>query len=228
MEGHTRTGIMKDGLECMQCDTDTYQDNLVAYTCTDCPGELSSDMGAMAIDECSCRAGTSRKWDFWFTSIIWYDICNECPVGTYKSTLSNDECTVCPDNTISSVGSVNVLQCVCPHGYSNLQVGLPCIECEAGTYKDETGSVECTMCPYRKSSLPGSVLKSDCKCVEGYYEDNGDCTRCPVGTTSPFGATSKVHCLCMPGWIHGGEGCIPCPPGSYKSTIGNEIECTPC
>ena len=219
MEGHTRIEELKEGLECRQCDADTYQDNLVAYTCTNCPSNTGSDMGATDIDECYCNAGyTNRNADG----------CEECAVDTYKSSLSNDQCTVCPDNTNSNIGSVSVSQCVCQHGYSTLQDGMPCIECEEGTYKDQTGSVECMMCPHLKSSLSRSVLESDCKCIEGYYEDNGDCISCPVGTTSLFNATSIEHCLCMAGWILYEEGCIPCPPGSYKTMIGNERQCTSC
>ena len=71
-------------------------------------------------------------------------------------------------------------------------------------------------------------IESDCKCIEGYYEDQGDCISCPVGTTSFFGATSKEYCLCMVGWILVGGECVPCPTGSYKSMIGIQRECKPC
>ena len=188
--------------------------------CESCPeGSTTYDMGGVSVLDCYCAAGYTHLTDV---------VCEQCAVGTYKPTTTNDDCKVCPANTISVEGSVHVSQCVCVGGYSNLQDGVPCIQCEEGTYKDQRGNVECTMCPGHKSSPVGSVLESDCVCIAGYYEDGVTCKSCPVGTTSLFGSTSILQCMCMPGWTFNGERCTPCPPGSHKLMIGNEVPCTAC
>ena len=243
---------MKGAHGCEECAENTYKPSISTDACEVCPTNTVSNAGSGSLSQCVCPNGYSALQDGM--------PCIKCEEGTYKNQPGAVECTICPYRKSSLVGSVLESDCKCKEGYyedkgdciscpigttspfnttnierslcmavySTLQDGMPCIECEAGTYKDQTGAVECTMCPYGKRSLIGSVIESDCKCIEGYYEDQGDCISCPVGTTSFFGATSKEYCLCMTGWIlYGGE-CVPCPTGSYKSMIGIQRECKPC
>ena len=125
----------------------------------------------------------------------------------------------------------NTGDCICEPGYSHIVDGVPCVECEAGTFKDKIGAVECTMCPYHKSSARGSIQESDCRCMEGYYSTgDGGCNSCPTGTSSLFNATSIENCLCIPGWFLNETECVPCPESTHNNELGNGDRgtCIPC
>jgi len=166
--------------------------------------------------DCICKPG--------YTSWTYYG-CTKCAGGTYKTTGGNHPCTECPVNTISVAGSTQLSQCLCNIGYTHIEDGLACAECEEGTFKNITGAVQCTICPYHMKSSVASVSESDCKCIDGYYGES--CIPCPRGTTSQIGAETKDDCLCMPGWVLFDGECTPCPSGSYKWEIGDGT-CTPC
>jgi hypothetical protein len=166
--------------------------------------------------DCICKPGYTNWTDYG---------CTKCAGGMYKTTGGNHPCTECPTNTISDAGSTQLSQCLCNIGYTHIEDGLACAECEEGTFKNITGAVQCTICPYHMKSSVASVSESDCKCIAGYYGES--CIPCPRGTTSQIGAETKDDCLCMPGWVLFDGECTPCPSGSYKWEIG-EGTCTPC
>ena len=218
MQGHTQIEGL-NGVKCTQCSVDTYKNIVGAHPCTSCPSKAESFIGATDIGECYCSAGYTN-WN--------ENGCDKCAQGTFKPLISNGECTICPSNTISDTGSVSESQCLCINGHSTLQDGMPCIQCEEGTYKDQHGALECTMCPHHMSSIAGSIQLSDCKCIEGYYEEGVTCASCPVGTTSPFGSTSIHKCVCLSGWTLKRGSCTPCPPNSHRLKIGDETQCISC
>lgn len=219
--------------ECIPCGAGVYSNSTGSTQCFPCPSTTTSYDNAIGnkFTDCFCMPGSYSHM---------HEGCTPCPVNTYKTTWANEECTSCPLHTISPPGSMQLSDCICSIGYSQNQNGLACIECEEGTFKDSEGAIECTLCPYQKSSRVAAVSIGDCKCIPGLYlEEEGKdteedivhtprCIGCPVGTHSLFGATSIEDCLCMPGWVFNGTNCIPCPPASYKTMIGNEIQCTPC
>ena len=102
---------------------------------------------------------------------------------------------------------------------------LVCCDPKEGTFKNITGAVQCTICPYHMNSAVASVSESDCKCVAGYY--GASCIPCPIGTSSEFNAETKEDCLCMEGWFRNDGICVPCPMGSYKLGLGDGV-CTNC
>jgi hypothetical protein len=184
--------------------------------CTQCPIGTESLSTSDNVDDCTCKQGyTSRT----------FNGCTKCADGMYKTTGGNHPCTGCPANTISDAGSTQLSQCKCTVGFTHIEDGLACAECEEGTFKNITGAVECTICPYHRSSAVASVSESDCKCVAGYY--GGSCIDCPTGTVSTFDAATIHDCLCMAGWFRANEICVPCPIGSYKLGIGDGV-CTNC
>jgi len=149
-----------------------------------------------------------------------------CMVNTYMTIIGDTNgCLPCPLNTVSDKGNTQLSQCLCNIGYTHIEDGFACAECEEGTFKNITGAVQCTICPYRRGSAVASVSESDCKCVAGYYGES--CIPCPTGTTSRIGAETKDDCLCMPGWVLDDGECTPCPVGSYKLGLGHGV-CTHC
>ena len=218
IQGYYSNDFVVDDASCIACEENTYKDSHGSGLCTSCPNGTESVSTSDSIDNCNCIHGFGG----WTAHG-----CTLCTSGTYvyKTTNGNGECTPCPTNTISDAGSTELSQCICKVGYTHIENGLACAECEEGTFKNITGAVECTICPYHRSSAVGSVSESDCKCVAGYY--GGSCIDCPTGTVSTFDAATIHDCLCMAGWFRANEICVPCPIGSYKLGIGDGI-CTNC
>ena len=231
-----------DGVQCSECaagsrSSNGDEDGIGSRTCTTCPTGTYAGPGsdrciscpihsnthgeaAVAASYCECIQGYYSN-DF----VVDDASCIACEENTYKDSHGSGLCTSCPTNTISDAGSTELSQCICKVGYTHIENGLACAECEDGTFKNITGAVECTICPYHRSSAVASVSESDCKCVAGYYGES--CIHCPTGTVSTFDAATIHDCLCMAGWFRVNEICVPCPIGSYKLEIGDGI-CTNC
>jgi len=169
-----------------------------------------------------------------------YGECVYCEAGTFKGHLSNDACEVCDVDTFCVEGSVSeqsctdfsqalsgskeIADCECNTGYT-LNTAYPdtlssadytCVPCEAGMYKDTTGSTPCEECPANK-----------------YNEDTGsdavgDCRDCDTNSASPTGSAAVTACKCNIGYsgIPGAE-CLECAAGKYRADVFSYI-CTPC
>ena len=91
--------------------------------------------------------------------------CNACSVGTFKSSISNAECTPCsdhkPNSGHTSLASKLGSDCECNKGYT-LNVAL-CEECEAGKYKDlDFSDNSCNVCNAGYYCPRGSVDPTPC------------------------------------------------------------------
>ena len=103
--------------------------------------------------------------------------CTICPSGTYKNSSGSANCTSCPVNSNSSVGSMLVTSCSCNPGYTGPDGG-PCPTCDAGKFKNASGSQACDVCAVNTYSASGALF----------------CTACPAGFTSPNGSTVFSDC----------------------------------
>ncbi|KAL9643283.1 hypothetical protein ABK040_014739 [Willaertia magna] len=71
--------------------------------------------------------------------------------------------------------------------YKPLEGFFACINCEVGTYNNNTGQSKCETCPPFKTTLQqGSTNLLNCDCEKGYYRRNGstpydECIACPQG-----------------------------------------------
>jgi hypothetical protein len=216
IEGYTLHSGGENVDVCIGCGAGTYKNTVGGDFCTSCPKNTESLPRSDDITDCNCKL----RYSDWTVDGCTY---SPCPVNTYMTTDGN--CLECPTNTISDAESMQLSQCICDLGYTHIEDGLACAECEEGTFKNITGAVQCTICPYHMKSSVASVSESDCKCVAGYYGES--CIPCPRGTTSRIGAETKDDCLCMPGWVLFDGECTPCPSGSYKLGLGDGV-CTNC
>jgi len=180
----------------------------------------------------------------------------KCPFGYFKSDRNLAECVACPSGTSTfEEGSTSISACKCLYGHrrmlesaafglannnatyvseavlrqlnSTLLYSLPCVPCDAGTYRpismtDETKCLKCgpdettygkenaTSCGCKFGMLRKS--KGSCEpcpanffCVPCFDDDNG----CPAensyvescfpNATSPAGSFSVQNCTCHPG-----------------------------
>ena len=197
---------------------------------------------------CVCNAG------FFFQQNASADehTCEECPRGTYKSTISNTEtCHACPPfyNAHSTARSDCLcdtpLNCTCNAGYEG-QNGQICAECPSVTYKSTISNTDtCQPCPLFSNSPSQSTAESDCLCdapfvkhadgtcvcpVDTFYENiPATCTNCQANAQAPMGSNTSLDCTCNADYEgQTGQICAECPSGTYKSTISNTDTCQPC
>ena len=126
--------------------------------------------------------------------------------------------------------STDASLCRCITGYYKNQVTNQCQICPGGFYCPDSNTLN--LCGgAHLSSIQGSTKSSDCKCEEGYYDDNGSCKSCPAGFYCPFGSTSPTSCItnedsienagnsllcrCVIGYYGRHGSCNICPVGSY-------------
>jgi hypothetical protein len=122
--------------------------------------------------------------------------------GKYKDVPGDAECTACPDNSNSEVGST---ECQCNTGFGG--VFTACESCAPGKYATADGCTDCAAGTY--SSAPGST----------------DCTPCGVGNYSTtIAATNYSFCLaCESGkfsMTSTTSACLDCVAGKYSSVSG--------
>jgi hypothetical protein len=101
------------------------------------------------------------------------------------------------------------LNCTCVPGYTGPD-GSACTACNAGTYKTDGGSADCTACPV-KSFCPQAAITP---------------TPCPlVNSSSPSGSSAVAQCQCVPGYFGAQCGLCGstqyCPGGATAYTCPN-------
>ena len=216
---------------CEDCPVNTYRVEGTPNTCLPCPASSpkslvrSTSLGA-------CQAPCARG-----TTISSSGFCVKCGKGTYKDTVADSackvcpagkfsgslgagslaDCTTCPSNSVSLAGSDEKGDCNCQPGFTR-NVDLSCTPCAKGTYKDANAppNTACMNCGAGKFS---DVTQS---------QSEQNCNTCPSNSDSLAGSDEAVDCMCKPGFTKGAAPiCRTCEPGSWKSDTGNGA-CTPC
>jgi hypothetical protein len=183
--------------ECIDCPDNTFSPGNSSI-CTCLPGYTGPDGSACT----PCGVGT-------FKSATGSAGCISCGLNSFSSELASvEECAPCPTNSFSAVGSSI---CTCLAGYTGAD-GEECTPCEAGTFKESTGSWFCTPCAVGTYSLQAAT----------------SCITCPSQTSSNEGSPSLSSCTCIAGHTgDDGAACVLCTAGKYKSGTGSAA-CTQC
>jgi len=209
---------LNDGV-CVNCPANTYKSYSDNWPCTSCGDDEISPAGSTSYSNCvcglqkirhpgsnicQCRAGQSQGYDL-------QGICENCPINTYKESISDDQCNLCSRYATSPAGSTSSRDCVCLLGKIMPADSYICF-CRAGQYPGLVDGV-CGNCP-----------------INTYKESPSDaaCTLCVDYSTSLEGSTSVGDCLCNPGFTKTGDGtCAPCDSGTFKPGVSDD-DCTPC
>ncbi|CAH3039169.1 unnamed protein product [Porites lobata] len=129
------------------------------------------------------------------------DVIPDCVVSSILSL--KDPNTACQENqfvmNITNVFGTNLYCAKCPTGTYKSSI-TDCNPCPAGSYNDQQGQLQCTLCPTGTSSLPGAKTALDC------------IAPCPAGQFSKTGL---------------GPNCQYCPRDSYQDKV-QQKSCTPC
>ena len=194
--------------QCVECAANTI---CMLERNTSCPLHSVSPAGSDSVDDCRCVPGFRR------TDVDGEVICKQCPAGVY---CMHGAQTPCPINSISEEESDSVLDCICPPGYTGSD-GELCTACPAGTFKMDSGAVECTDCPDNTYS---SVTAR-----------TGVCDDCAEGHVSQVGSVGAAACQSAPGWYTGAAwhhadeqaGVWQCPHGTYQPGVA-QTACLRC
>ena len=122
-----------------------------------------------------------------------------------RAALVVKSCSSCPSNAFSQQDNALLEDCKCNAAYTGPDGG-PCTACEPGTYKPDTGSAPCQLCPagtFNSKHAAHAVTS---------------CTLCKHGKYNPdAGSGPETHC-------------IQCPQGKFHRTKGvtSVDECKEC
>jgi hypothetical protein len=213
----------RDGeTSCKRCPPGTYQPLFGSTQCLTCPSgyfctggdttPVPSPPGTYSPSGSSnwtqCREGTY--------SLSNSSECLPCYPG-YEPSLSRSECIICPHGSVSPSGVLCILcsrgsftdsnhtQCtLCPQG--RYEVNFTCVKTSPGSYSDQLGSVNQTLCP------PGtySSVEEVSRCNE---TGGSDYNPTPGGTSPlpcPLGVPNVEHtdCFCPPGKVEVNGTCV--------------------
>lgn len=113
----------------------------------------------------------------------------------------------------------------------------PGIHCQAGTFYDRSGTLQCVTCGAGTYSPYAGVLDECLKCPPGTFSTAvgatsiSTCTACPTGTSSNLGASSSSGCFSCPFGTFADTVtgvCMKCPLGRFGNITGLSATCYPC
>lgn len=219
---------------CVSCALGSYASGSGATACTTCPIHSTTvSLGATSVDDCVCAEGFDGDGGVCQAcGPGTHDSgsgCVLCGVNTYSSGFGAIECTPCPVDSSSVVGSATLANCSCDAGFA--WTGTACTPCSSGHVKLLPGnSLACQPC------VAGTFAVNTTTClscpVDTFQASTGAdaCEPCRASSASAAGSTSALDCLCLPGYAFVDaevDVCEPCATGYYKTTLTNE-PCTAC
>ncbi|KAL4239882.1 Calcium ion binding [Mactra antiquata] len=229
---------------CYSCPVGTYaSDNT---TCTSCdPGFTTQGRGSDSSSQCVVESVPLEPCSIGTQPVSGSDgVCELCPIGTYRSTTSQQLCAPCQNSLQSTyvVGAISNTQCYsrCLNGFISDSGLAPCRPCEKGEYW--FNSTYCMPCGTGTTTEgEGSSLSSQCvselnfrvACPRGTERDsNGICVKCEIGTYNRFENGACQSCPIIsssyfPGAVNEGMCRNKCPPGFFNSVNGL-TPCSPC
>jgi len=214
---------------CRPCPALSYKDTIGPANCTLCFPDSFSEPASIDVTMCLCNKGYTsvpgQPCDAcvggYFKASRGFEECTQCKAGTYSSTVaavSEATCIDCPMGKTSLPASTFLSDCVCPEGDTLLMPFNVCVPCAAGTFKEDIGNHNCSLCEAGKFSGARGVNSS------------ARCLSClPGATTRNPGATGAINCTCDKGYTGRALGinCTACLAKEYKATYGSAA-CTPC
>ena len=207
---------------CEACGSGKYKDFTGPAPCLLCGIHRASSPGSKAMSDCACVSGY---------------------MGPTTGTCGPEN--TCPEHANKLQAQVRTA-CRCNAGYTGPDMWGPCVACDAGKYKQTSGSALCVFCFPDSFALTGSTKKTDCHCLPGFYGPSGEicsacdigkykdasgtapCKWCPENAVSSRASTQIQSCKCDNGFT-GPDGmlCTGCAVGKYKDSAGSH-GCTSC
>ena len=197
----------------VSCKNGTYYEPSVnAWECISCPSN------ALSCNETgfTCDAGQEK------TS----NTCQSCTANSYKSTVGNQDCELCP---VGTQASWNRTACqTCPSNFTRpFSLMTSCMQCPLNVVSCNSTHVDCGPKYYfDNSTLTCEKIYAPCDANKFRAFRQFDCYSCPQNANC---TGTGEYFYCNRGYnLNGTENtCSLCPNGKYKPLTGNQ-DCTPC
>eukprot|EP00054_Salpingoeca_dolichothecata_P029419 m.231813 g.231813 ORF g.231813 m.231813 type:complete len:1627 (-) comp26471_c0_seq1:135-5015(-) len=188
--------------------------------CLPCPTNSSSPASSTSLDACTCVDGF-HKIDA--SPNFLCAPCQECETGSYKTAActptSPTQCTACPANSTSPLGSLSISDCKCLSEFFNAaeDAGVrcqACQDCKANEHVSKactaTTDTQCATCPFQSTSPAGSTSPADCVCNAGFYDtDHSTTARCAPCSSCSANTYRNGTCFGQTDYL-----CLACPTHS--------------
>lgn len=194
-----------DGSNCAACESNTYKDSVGSESCISCPDFTKTlAVGSTHSSDCLCAEGF----------FLHDGSCSRCGYASYKAEIGNEECTACPVNSNSSLGGLNVQDCLCIAGFEKIVAGEECQLCEADHFC-VGGSTPKEHCMTHSTAPLGSISASQCTCDASYWKFESTCMictpnfycpgdnnrySCMLNSSAPAGSSDEDACVCAGGF----------------------------
>lgn len=205
---------------CVHCEIGFHKFELANVSCQTClPNSETVYTGSDNVDDCFCKPGFSK------INVDAHDKeCQPCVAGSFKNSLSDEPCAICPANHYCPVGSITpvscplnstsspssfqVTDCLCNRGHHFEYTdngAYFCSTCLEGKYNDKINQSACIQCPANTYNSLTASTTSD------------NCLNCDVNAASQPGSVLIEDCLCNLGYAGlPGTPCVACEPGTYR------------
>jgi len=142
----------------------------------------------------------------------------------FTDTTAAGVCLPCQANSQSQPGAS---VCGCNAGYT-AEKGWLCRACAANSFKSEVSFDACTLCLANAASPAASVIKTNCRCIVGYFGLDGKvCGLCPANSRSLTPSADITSCACNANYYgEYGETCTLCP--SNSQSVAGSTHITQC
>ncbi|XP_070551141.1 neurogenic locus notch homolog protein 1-like [Ptychodera flava] len=193
------------GLDWQPCPAGTFSDQKTLFKitqCTDCSGGYYCSQESQTNVTAMCSPG------YW------------CDSGVDRPNPNTDGTNSTYNATCPLLGGHTGVGGVCPRGYKcPLGTTLP-LGCSPGTYQDQEGSSDCSVCPKGHYCEANATTYLDTPCPVGHFCPEGtgrsDEFPCPAGTFNHLESQTND------------SSCVLCTGGMYCQGDGNELPTANC
>ena len=162
--------------------------------------------------------------------------CQQCPLGTFKSTSGAQDCTSCPAGQESVSDRTSCSSCTAGQTYRN-STQISCTACPSNSnctvsgftciagFKYNSSLTGCDVCPANQEPNAQGTACSACNAATQYFSSSTKtCVSCPNGATC-----NGLVFTCNSGYAlnAAGDGCVMCDEGFAKASSGNGV-CSQC
>ena len=257
----TASGVNDPSL-CTRCPQGKYSIG-TRTSCMRCPENKTTfgDGIGYSEDDCYCQEGFKRSADTSQCEACGYgskgtdinaSFCVSCGYGEFQNQTGMSVCNTCASNQFSAGGATecdpcpansdggfrnsHITNCTCNKGFTGLD-GQNCSACNAGTFKNVSGSSDCEDCSASTfQSEAGSTMCMACSYGKWSLKGADICEACYGANSGGYGLKDWKECECNPGFFafistdneKQSTGCEPCSAGTYKTALGYNISCDKC
>lgn len=234
--------LLQKGVNCKQCPTGSFQDEVDQSSCKACPPGTGGDF-ILSIEGLETPAGCKKCTPGMFGKLLRSSVsiraCKKCPWGSYAPYSGAVKCEKCPKGSVSmkdrrgcvprcQLSNANCRKRGCPPGTEPFRGNVTdCRKCPIGLVNDRVSVTPCAEClpfaypPYTQILKPNAA-RDVCACPSNQVlsqSDDNSCESCPPNAKK----ASETQCVCPRGQRLVGK---ECRCFFKRKSVGSK--CVPC